>query len=203
MNDKMKIIKNIIFDMGRVLLQFEPYVSLNKYCENEEDKELIYKELFKGPEWIMGDEGIITNGQRYELVKERIPERLHQTLKLVVENWDMCMEPVTGALEFYKLVKEKGYHTYILSNACNRFFHYFPKHYDLNSFDGVVVSSNVKMIKPNPNIYEYILETYHLKPEECFFIDDVKENIEAANKVGIEGFIFENDYEKVKEFLKL
>ena len=71
----MKNIKNIIFDMGRVLLQFEPYVSLNKYCDKEEDKELIYKELFQGPEWIMGDEGKITNGQRYELVKERIPER--------------------------------------------------------------------------------------------------------------------------------
>ena len=197
----MKNVKNIIFDMGRVLLQFEPYVSLNEYCKNEEDKELIYKELFKGPEWIMGDEGKITNGQRYELVKQRIPERLHQTLKLVVENWDMCMEPVEGALEFHKLVKEKGYHIYILSNACNRFFHYFPKHYDLNSFDGVVVSSDVKMIKPNPEIYQYILKTYHLNPEESLFVDDMKENIEAAGKAGMKGFLFQNNYEELKKLL--
>ena len=115
----MKEIKNIIFDMGRVLLKFDPYVSLNTYCNNKEDIELIYKELFEGPEWIMADEGTITNGQRYELVKERLPERLHRTLKLVVENWVMCMEPVEGAQEFYKLVKEKGYNTYVLSNACN------------------------------------------------------------------------------------
>ena len=197
----MKNVKNIIFDMGRVLLQFEPYVSLNEYCKNEEDKELIYKELFKGPEWIMGDEGKITNGQRYELVKQRIPERLHQTLKLVVENWDMCMEPVEGALEFHKLVKEKGYHIYILSNACNRFFHYFPKHYDLNSFDGVVVSSDVKMIKPNSEIYQYILKTYHLNPEESLFVDDMKENIEAAGKAGMKGFLFQNNYEELKKLL--
>lgn len=199
----MKEIKNIIFDMGRVLLQFDPYVSLNVYCEKEEDKELIYKELFKGPEWIMGDEGKITNGQRYELVKERIPQRLHQTLKLVVENWDICMKPVEGALDFYQLVKDKGYHTYVLSNACNRFYNYFPKFYDLKSFDGVVVSSDVKMIKPNPAIYEYILGKYDLNPEECFFIDDVEINIEAAKKAGMEGFVFQGDYARVKEFLGL
>lgn len=197
----MKEIKNIIFDMGNVLLQFDPYVSLNIYCENEEEKEMIYKELFKGPEWIMGDEGKITNGQRYELVKQRIPERLHQTLKLVVENWDMCMKPVEGALDFYQQVKEKGYRTFILSNACNRFYHFFPKFYDLKSFDGVVVSSEVKMIKPNPAIYECILEKYHLNPEECLFLDDVEANIEAARAVGMKGIVFKDNYEEVKEFL--
>lgn len=197
----MREIKNIIFDMGRVLLKFDPYVSLNTYCESEEDVALIYRELFEGPEWIMGDEGKITNGQRYELVKERVPERLHRTLKLVVENWVMCMEPVDGAQAFYALVKEKGYKTYVLSNACNRFYGYFPRFYDLNSFEGVVVSSDVKMIKPNAAIYEYILKTYQLKPEECLFIDDVEANVEAAKAAGIKGFLFRNNYEELKEML--
>lgn len=199
----MEKIKNIIFDMGRVLLKFDPYVSLNTYCENKEDIDLLYKELFEGPEWIMADEGKITNGQRFELVRERVPERLHRTLKLVVENWDMCMEPVEGALGFYARVKEKGYHTYVLSNACNRFYGYFPKHYDLESFDGVVVSSDVKMIKPNPAVYEYILKKYGLKPEECLFIDDVEANVKAAEAVGIKGFVFKNNYEKLKEVLDM
>ena len=53
----MKKVKNIIFDMGRVLLKFDPFVSLKTYCENKEDMDLIYKELFEGPEWIMADEG--------------------------------------------------------------------------------------------------------------------------------------------------
>ncbi|MBR5598040.1 MAG: HAD family phosphatase [Lachnospiraceae bacterium] len=197
----VKEIKNIIFDMGRVLLKFDPYVSLKTYCENKEDRELIYKELFESPEWIMGDEGKITNGQRYELVKERIPERLHRTLKLVVENWDMCMEPVEGALEFYAWAKRSGYHTFVLSNACNRFYRYFPKFYDLNSFEGVVVSSDIKMIKPNPEIYQYILKTYSLNSEECLFIDDVKANVEAAEKEGIHGFVFQNNFEKLKDML--
>ena len=197
----MKNVKNIIFDMGRVLLKFDPYVSLNTYCDNKEDMDLLYKELFEGPEWIMGDEGKITNGQRYELVKERVPERLHRALKLIVENWVICMEPVEGALEFYKYVKEKGYNTYVLSNACNRFYSYFPRYYDLDSFEGVVVSSDIKMIKPTPSIYEYILKTYKLKPEECLFIDDVEVNVKAAEEMGIKGFVFKNNYEELEEVL--
>lgn len=199
----MKEIKNIIFDMGRVLLKFDPYVSLNTYCENKEDIDVLYKELFEGPEWIMGDEGKITNGQRYELVKERVPKRLHRTLKLIVENWDMCMEPVENAQVFYALVKEKGYCTFVLSNACNRFYGYFPKHYDLKSFDGVVVSSDVKMIKPYPAIYEHLLKTYNLNPKECLFIDDVEANVEAAEAMGIKGFVFKNNYEELKKLLNL
>ena len=199
----MQEIKNIIFDMGRVLLKFDPYVSLNAYCENKEDIDLLYKELFEGSEWIMADEGKITNGQRYELVKERVPERLHRALKLVVENWAICMEPVDGALNFYKYVKEKGYNTYVLSNACNRFYSYFPKHYDLDSFEGIVVSSDIKMIKPNPAIYKYILKTYNLNPEECLFIDDVESNVRAAEALGIKGFVFKNNYGELKEILSV
>lgn len=194
-------IKNLIFDMGNVLMKFDPWVSLDYFCKSSKEKKIIYQELFKGPEWIMADEGKITNGQRYELVKNRLPERLYRTLKLIVENWDMCMEPVENAPEFYAFVKEKGYRTFVLSNACNRFYRYFPKHYDLDSFDGIVVSSDVKMIKPNPAIYEYILKKYDLKAEECLFIDDVKANVEAAEAVGIKGFVFKNNYEELRDVL--
>ena len=68
-------------------------------------------------------------------------------------------------------------------------------------FDGVVVSSNVKMIKPYPEIYEYILKTYGLKAEECLFIDDVEANVEAAKAAGMKAFVFRNNYEELKEIL--
>lgn len=196
------MIKNIIFDMGNVLLTFDPSVSLQKFLDTKEDRELVFKELFQGPEWIMGDEGKITNGQRFELVKGRVPERLHQKLKLCVENWDMCMKPVEGAVEFVNKVKEEGYGIYILSNACNRFYGYFPHFFSLELFDGVVVSSDVKMIKPNPEIYEYICGEYQLKPEECLFIDDREENVDAAKKTGMNGVVFTGKFEKVQKLLE-
>ena len=89
----------------------------------------------------------------------------------------------------------------MLSNACNRFYGYFPRFYDLNSFEGVVVSSDVKMIKPNLEIYQYILNTYNLNPAECLFIDDVKANVEAAEEAGMKGFVFQNNYEEIKSAL--
>ena len=107
------------------------------------------------------------------------------------------------ALDFYNCVKEKGYNTYVLSNACNRFYSYFPKHYDLDSFEGIVVSSDIKMIKPNPAIYEYILKTYDLNPIECLFIDDVEANVRAAEALGIKGFVFKNNYGELKEILSV
>ncbi len=191
------MIKNIIFDMGNVLLQFRPQAALEMFFDGPEDRELIYKELFLGPEWIMGDEGIITNEERYERIRPRIPKRLHEQFKKCVEGWDRCLIPVPGADEFCRRVKERGYGMYILSNACNRFHHFFPREFETSYFDGVVVSSEVKLIKPNPAIYHYICKTYSLKPEECLFLDDRKENVEAALEAGMEAEVFTGNWEEI------
>lgn len=195
------MIKNIIFDMGNVLLQFRPQVALDTFFDTQEDKELINKELFMGPEWIMGDEGIITNEERYDRICPRIPQRLHEQFKKCVEGWDACLIPVPGADEFCREVKERGYGMYILSNACNRFHHFFPREFEENYFDGVVVSSDIKIIKPNPAIYHYICKTYGLKPEECLFLDDREENVEAALGIGMEAEVFKGNWEDIRKRL--
>jgi len=192
------MIKNIILDMGNVLLSFDPEVCLNAFLSTEEDRAIIRKELFGGPEWIMGDYGTITNAERYEPVSKRVPERLHTQLKQCVDKWDMCMEPIPGAREFCSYIKEKGYGIYVLSNACNGFYSYFPRFREISSFDGVMVSSDVHMIKPEKRIYEHFLNTYHLKAEECLFIDDRTENVEGGQSVGINGFVFEGDFDAIK-----
>lgn len=195
------MIKNIVFDMGNVLLQFRPRAALEAFFETDEDRELIYRELFEGPEWIMGDEGRITNEQRYELICPRVPERLHERLKDCVAGWDKCMLPVPGADEFCRQVKQKGYGMYILSNACNRFHHFFPREFNVTYFDGIMVSSDVKMIKPDSAIYKHLCKTYGLKPSESLFVDDREENVETARAVGMQGVIFGGDWETVREAL--
>lgn len=191
------MIKNIILDMGNVLLDYNPNVILDKVCDTAEEKTLIYKELFLGEEWIMGDYGRITNSERYDRVKERLPKELHCKLKQCVENWDICMVPIKGAQEFCKYVKEKGYGVYVLSNACSKFYEYFPKHYDLEFFDGVVVSSDVHIIKPDIEIYKYLLDKYGLHAKECLFIDDREENVNGAICAGMNGVIFKNNYDEI------
>lgn len=195
------MIKNIILDMGNVLLDYNPNVILDKVCDNAEEKQIIFNELFCGPEWIMGDYGQITNSERYDRVKERLPKEMYHKLKECVDNWDVCMVPIEGAKEFCRYVKEKGYGIYVLSNACSKFYEYFPKEYDLNFFDGVVVSSDVHIIKPSIEIYNYLLEKYQLNPEECLFIDDRKDNVDGAKNAGMNAVIFDNNYEIIKELI--
>lgn len=196
------MVKNIVLDMGNVLLSYDPHVILDKVCETEEEKRMILTNLFEGEEWIMGDRGEITNLQRYDLVKERLPEELHPKLKECVEHWDICMLPLDGAKEFCHRCREMGYGMYVLSNACNYFYDYFPRSYDMNFFDGVMVSSSVRLIKPDTRIYELLCSTYGLTAEECMFIDDRPENVAAAERVGMHGFVFTGDFAVVEEKLK-
>lgn len=197
------MIKNIILDMGNVLLSFDPEVSLNAFVETEADRAIIRKELFEGPEWIMGDYGIITNAQRYEPVSKRVPERLHSQLQKCVDKWNICMKPIDGAMDFCEYVKRKGYGIYVLSNACSSFYSYFPRFAAVSYFDGVMVSSDVHMIKPEVEIYKLFLQTYDLTPEECLFIDDRPENIEGAQIANINGFIFTGDFNAIIEKYQL
>ena len=90
-----------------------------------------------------------------------------------------------------------GYRMYVLSNACQLFYEYFPRRFDEKLFDGIMVSSTVRLIKPDPRIYELLCSTYDLKPEECVFIDDRADNVEAAQGVGMQGIVFPGSYEGI------
>lgn len=191
------MIKNIVLDMGNVLLDYDPEVCLNKFLGTEKDRAVIRRELFEGPQWIEGDLGYIKDAERFYEVSKRVPERLHEALKNCVLEWMMCMHPVPGAREFCDEAKEKGYKLYVLSNASDAFYDYFPRFAPLSYFNGVVVSCDIHMIKPERGIYEYLFEQYHLLPEECFFIDDREENVEAAKRTGMNGAVFQRDFEEM------
>ena len=135
------MIKNIVLDMGNMLLDFNPEAVINMFCSSEEEKDIIRKELFNGPEWLMGDKGEIKDKDRFDLVKVRVPEKYHDALRKCADEWGVCMVPLNGAREFCERVKKSGYGIYILSNASDLFYDYFPKFLPLDFFTGVFVSS--------------------------------------------------------------
>lgn len=196
------MIKNIVLDMGNVLLDYNPDVCLNLFVNGEEERRLIKHELFEGPEWIQGDLGYIADEERFAGVSLRVPERLHKELKQCVEKWDVCMLPLLGAKEFCEYARKKGYRLYVLSNASNAFYRYFPRFAPLDYFDGIVVSCDIHIIKPDIRIYQYLLEKYNLCPEECLFIDDRADNVEGAKKAGMHGAVFQGDFEEMKALLE-
>lgn len=186
--------KNVIFDMGNVLLTYDPEVCLNHIVEKEEDRALIRRELFEGPEWVQGDLGELTDEERFNGVSKRVPERLHEELRRCTVEWDMCMYPVKQAREFCDYLKKSGFGIYVLSNASSSFYRYFPRFAPFDYFDGIVVSCDIHIIKPDIRIYQHLLKKYNLRADECFFIDDLEANIEGAKNAGIDGAVFEGDF---------
>ena len=199
--EKKGSLKNVVLDMGNVLLDFNPDFVLDAFCSSDEEKEVIRRELFDGPEWLMGDRGDIKDKDRFDLVKKRVPEKYHDALRKCADGWKICMNPLKGAREFCERVKANGYGIYVLSNASDLFYDYFPKFLPLDFFTGVFVSSDYLMLKPDVEIYKTFLNKYGLKGEECLFVDDREENVSGARKAGMQAFCFKGDYDEVLRLL--
>lgn len=192
--------KNIIFDLGNVLLSFNP----KEYLKGKLEKnriERVFKEIFLSEEWVKLDEGTITEIEAIEAISLR-NEDYREDIKIAFENWYDILIPISESVELLKDLKKKGYKLYYLTNFHDIAFKKVKEKYDFfNLFDGGVVSSEDKLIKPDERIYKAILNRYNLLPEQSIFIDDTKINVEAAKEANIEGLVFENA-NKLKEDLK-
>ena len=194
--------KNIVFDMGRVLLTFQPEIPLDKYCTNEEAKIIINRELFQAKEWVACDLGDMDKEERFASVSTRVPQAYHEELRLCNDNWHRHMKPMEGAEDFIAYVKAMGCRCYVLSNASEEFYEYFPREYDTALFDGILVSSDEHLLKPGAAIYECLLARYDLKPEESLFIDDVSANVDGARAVGMNAVQFNSNFEDIRKRLE-
>lgn len=194
------MIKNIIFDLGNVVFRLKFENVIRKFTQNEDEIELLKIVIFSSQEWLDLDEGIISKEKGINIMLSKLPENLHNTCIEIMNNWTtLGLELNKQTLELIKTLREKGYSTYILSNAPLDIPEYLEKIDLLQYFDGKIISAEEKLVKPDLKIYELLLNRFNLKPEECFFIDDKSENIQAANKCGINGYVF--DYNKFDEFL--
>lgn len=190
------MIKNIIFDMGNVLVTYDPKAVCEKYF-NESDVKQVLKAVFQSEQWLQLDEGKISEEAALNMMLSRLESRLHeQTIKMFNE-WHYYLKPKKEMLEVVKQLKNQGYHLYLLSNAGVRFEVFYQDIEAISYMEGMVISSRVKCNKPNAKIYETLIEKYQLNPEECFFIDDYKENIDAAHRLKIKGYVFEGDVESL------
>ncbi|MCR5617564.1 MAG: HAD-IA family hydrolase [Clostridiales bacterium] len=196
------MIKNVVLDMGNVLLDFNPEFVMDRFCSSDEEKAVIRRELFNGPEWLMGDRGDIKDKDRFDMVKVRVPEKFHAALKACADNWDICMTPLDHAKEFCEAVKRAGCGIYVLSNASDLFYVYFPKFLPLDFFNGVFVSSDHLMLKPDVEIYNAFLEEYGLKGDECLFVDDMEANVAGARAAGMNALQFKGDYDEVLRLIR-
>lgn len=186
------MIKHVIFDMGGVLVDFNPTRSLKKHFTDKEDIDLLLKEIFEGPDWVKLDRGTLTVEQAVDRACERLPARLHASIRTLLYNWADEMLPIAEMLPLVQELKNSGHGIYLLSNAPLNFPTYRDKIPAFAYFDGFIVSAEHLTIKPEPEIYHVLFDTFNLNPTECFFIDDIPVNIEGAAAVGMKGHCFDH-----------
>lgn len=195
------MIRNIIFDMGNVLIYFDRDLFLNRLGVSEADKALLMREVFLSVEWVRMDRGSMDEAEAVRRIGTRIPERLHDAVEKLVAMWDRPILPIEGMYELIEELKAKGYGIYLLSNASIRQHDYWPRIPASWFFDGKLISADEGVMKPQPEIYRLFLNRFGLRAEECFFIDDVPANIEGANYCGIPGVVFHNDVKLLRQQL--
>lgn len=196
------MIQNILFDMGNVLIHFDRKVFLDRLDVTEKEKQLLLREVFLSVEWVQMDRGTLAEPEAEVRMCRRLPEHLHPAVHSLVSLWDEPMLPVAGMAELVEELKQNGYRIYLLSNASIRQHEYWSKIPGWQFFDGKVISADEKIMKPHPDYYRIALDRFGLKPEECFFIDDVPANIEGALFCGISGAVFHKDVSLLRSQLR-
>lgn len=188
------MIKNIIFDVGRVLIDWFPHNTMKELGFSDDDIDAIDKILFKSGEWNEEDKSIRTPQEMEDYFAALSPayeQKIRLFYKHAVDSAVMRDYTIT----LLDSLKAAGYNTYILSNfgqgakeklEAKGVFDF------LTHADGYLFSYEIHQIKPGPEIYNALLKKYNLYSSECVFIDDVDINIDGARNVGIDGIIFKD-----------
>lgn len=193
------MVKNIIFDLGNVLINFEPIGYLRKKISNEMKVQEIFKEVFLSEEWGMLDKGVITEEEAINKICSRSNGN-DELIRLAMDNWYEMLTPIEHIVDTLKKLKDEGYKIYYLSNFHELAFEDVTKKYEFfKCFDGGVVSFKEKLLKPEKDIFNKLIERYKIDPKESVFIDDTDENVEQAEKLGFQTIHFKNniDIEKI------
>lgn len=183
----MKRVSNIVFDLGGVVFARDP-----RKFEPEFIKFFSYILLPKMPKfWEDYDRGIVS----YDEVITSLAEYNSCDKELAESNLRrsiLTQEPITATAQLIAELKQAKYKLYVLSNMSLEFIEFLRKQDVYCNFDGEVVSCEEHVVKPEPEIYRRLIERYGLNAEETLFIDDRKENVEAAIAMGWQGFLFDH-----------
>ena len=196
------MIRNIVFDMGNVMIYFNKNLFLDRAGVTGEDRRLLERIVFDSLEWARLDRGSLLEPEAERLMCSRLPERLHGYVREFVYDWDKPLYPVRGMAPLVRELKEKGYGIYLLSNAASRQHDYWPQIPGSECFDGTLISADVKLVKPQPEIYRLLCETFSLIPGECVFIDDAINNAEGAFLCGMHPIVFHDDVSELRARLR-
>ena len=187
------MIRNLIFDMGQVLMKWDPLFIASHYVDDSADAQEFVNQLIIQPDWYLVDAGQIPEADYLAQLKQRAPEKWRDLLVKCYGEFEKYMPPIEEMHALANEAKAAGYGVYVLSNALPRFERVLGECPTLQCVQDKVISALEKLAKPDLRIYELALRKFGLPGDECVFIDDLQENIEGAEKAGIHGICFDGD----------
>lgn len=191
------ILKNLVFDMGNVLIEWNSEKILKAITEDINLQDLLRKEVFETGLWVETDEGVKTREEVIELVTGKLGEDYRNEITQLLRYWYKYVDVFTKVQDRIIELSKSGYSIYILSNTAFTFYDLVKEGYlpATSVAKGMVLSCEEKVLKPNEKIYNILLERYNLDPHNTMFFDDLPENIWGAARCGINGFVVENESE--------
>lgn len=197
------MIKNVVFDLGNVLLRFEPLEHVRAKLGDCGAVEQVYQEIFLSEEWALLDRGTISQEEAVGRMVARSRGN-GRSIRRCMDNWYELLTPIEETVDILKEVKARGRRTYILSNFHLLSYENVASRYDFfRYFDGGVISCREKMVKPDREIYDTLIERYGINPNESLFIDDAKANIESAGKLGFATIHFDTPQRLHEELVEM
>lgn len=196
-------VKNVIFDMGNVLMTFDgPYFS-SLFTDTSEDAALLQNALFGSTMWSLLDSGTISHETMTRYAKNHLPERLHPNLHACIARWPDYSVPIEGVNDLAVRLKGEGYGVYVLTNANTRVMEQLGHAPALPFVDGYLVSAEERLMKPDPAIFRLICERFGLNPADCLFVDDNEDNCIGARVAGMHAYHFTGDVEDLEANVRL
>ncbi len=188
----MDSIRNIVFDFGGVLIDWNPRYLYRTYFNDDREMEYFLSHVCTG-EWNAEHDRGRTFDEGVRLLEERFPQ-YSEAIRLYRDGWESMLHgEFPGTVALLMKLKKLGYGIYGLTNWSAETFPIARSKYPvLHRFDGIVVSGQEKLIKPDPRIFGILLERYGLNAGECIFIDDSPANIETAARLGFNTVLFDN-----------
>jgi putative hydrolase of the HAD superfamily len=186
------VARNVIFDLGGVVFDWNPDHIVSRVQPVPELRAALKEALFGHADWRMFDRGTLTEPE----LTQRLQRRLGPTQPKV----DAILDAVRNSLvekpetlELMRTLQERGTPLYCLSNMpASIYTHLRRRHSFWDVFNGIVISGEVQMMKPEPEVFRHLLEKYNLRPQETVFIDDLLANIQAAEQVGLRTILFKD-----------
>ncbi len=198
MREKPIVVDTVIFDIGRVLVEFDWEKYLENFKFGKEIKAEIGNKIFRSSFWKERDRGSHSEDEYLEMAIDSVPH-LEKEVREVFTNVINIVEVYPFATEWVKSIKSQGKKVYLLSNYSKASFENDVPNFEFAKYvDGGVISYEVEYIKPELEIYKTLIEKYKINPQNAVFLDDVEENIEAAKKCGLHGILVKSHTQAVE-----